>query len=326
VLIAPLQPAVLACAGAAQFWYTRQARLARNSTGWPLPRTVLFATGLVAVLAVTSGPVERAARASFSVWVIQALLLLLVVPLPLVAGQPLELARRVSSRLGGFTESPVGRFCGSPVVGAALIPLACVAFLFGPLPGLAISTDLVGWPVQVAMLLIGVVIVLPLVGAEVQLSSLAVGVALAIGAVELLLDAVPGMVMRLSTHPVSNFFSMRSAVSGQRSWLGDQQFAGGVLWCVAELIDLPFLILIFRRWLAADAREAAAADAREADTADAREAAAADAREADTDDARAAATSDGTFGSAPGAGPAGATQEAGRPWFLDDPRLRDRFR
>jgi cytochrome c oxidase assembly factor CtaG len=118
------------------------------------------------------------------------------------------------------------------------------------------------------------------------------------------------MVMRLSTHPVSNFFSVRSAVSGQRSWLPDQQFAGGVLWCVAELIDLPFLILIFRRWLAADAREAAAADAHEA--------------------ARAAATAHpattATLRSTDGAGPAAATHEAGRPWFLDDPSLRDRFR
>ena len=34
-----------------------------------------------------------------------------------------------------------------------------------------------------------------------------------------------------------------------------------MLWCVAELIDLPFLLLVFRRWLRADARDAAQVDA-----------------------------------------------------------------
>ncbi len=34
-----------------------------------------------------------------------------------------------------------------------------------------------------------------------------------------------------------------------------------MLWCIAELIDLPFLLLVYRRWLRADARDAAAVDA-----------------------------------------------------------------
>ena len=280
---------MLAMSVAAEVWYLRRSRPLSRSGRWPAHRTILFTAGMVGALLVTSYPVQRGAYGSFTVFVAQTLTLLLMLPIPLIAGQPVALAAETGSRLARLPETGLGRALYSPVVGAGIIPVASAALLFGPTPGYSIHVPPLGWLIQVVTLLLGAAITLPLIGSETTLGSLAVAAAAAIGLVELLLDAVPGIVMRLSTHPVTNFFNYRATRGHQWPWLRDQQVAGAVLWTVAELLDLPFLLLIFRKWVAADAREAATADAAQ-----------------DTLDVSETLTE--------------------RPWFLDDPNLRDRFR
>ncbi|HEX2903809.1 MAG TPA: cytochrome c oxidase assembly protein [Jatrophihabitans sp.] len=267
-----VQPVAVAAALAGLGWYLRAIR---QRAAWPRRRTGWFVAGLLLWLAVCCGPATHYDRSVYWVWVSQALALLLIVPLPLMSGQPAELIR-----LPAFVDR-----LSSPLLGPALIPLVCVAALFGPVPGWAAEYAPVGWAVQLLLLLIGAVIALPLVATHDTASSIAVGVAVAVGFVELLIDAVPGIVLRLSTHPVTSFFTHRVPLAQAPYWLRDQQIGGGVLWCVAELLDLPFLVLIFRRWVRADAREAAGIDAQLAEA------------------------------------PADET-----PWFLSDPRLRDRLR
>ena len=89
---------------------------------------------------------------------------------------------------------------------------------------------------------------------------MAVGLALAIGVFELILDAVPGIVLRLNTHVATTYFDVRTHTSWAPDALHDQQIAGALLWTVAEVIDLPFLVLIYRQWLRADERDAARID------------------------------------------------------------------
>ncbi len=79
--------------------------------------------------------------------------------------------------------------------------------------------------------------------------------------------------------------------------IDDQHIAGGILWVVAEVLDLPFLILAGHRWIKADQRDAARIDAE------------LDARTPQVAD-------EGTP----------APQEAQRLWWLDDPRLAERLR
>jgi putative membrane protein len=280
-----VQPlAILASAGALG-WYLHRSR----GRGWPAARTVWFVLGLALFVMVACGPAGHFGRSVYWVWVSQVLALLLVVPLPLMSGQPIALARGsgAGERLARWLESPAGRWLSSPLVGPALVPLICVGVLFGPVPGWVAAHAALGWLLQLVLVAVGAVIVFPLVAIDDRASSVAVGIAVGVGFFELLLDAVPGIVLRLSTHPVSTFFTGRLTSAHAPSWLHDQQTGGGVLWCVAELLDLPFLILIFRRWVRADDREAAEIDA------------ALDAEQ-------------------PVAG-------ADEPWFLSDPRLRSRW-
>lgn len=263
-------------------------RLARGAASWPVRRTATFLAGIALMWWTTCGALQVYGRTLFWVWTSQHLLLLLVVPVLIMAGQPLALARESGVRV------PRLRVLTSPLFGPALVPLLSAVLFFGPLPGWAVGMPPVGWLLQLLVIGIGAVIALPLVETDDGRGSLAIGLSLAIGIVELLVDAVPGIVLRLQTSLSSTFFAHRVAHSWALAPLKDQQRAGAILWAVAEVLDLPFLLLIFRRWIRADAREAA-----EIDTV--------------LDAERIARQS-------------GPEQNADEPWWLSDPRFRDRFR
>jgi cytochrome c oxidase assembly factor CtaG len=238
-------------------------------------------------------------------WTAQTLALLFVVPLVVLAGQPVELARRRAGDRGlvdRVLRSRFGRVLANPLVGPTVIPVLSVVLFFGPLPGWAVGVAPVGWVLQLVVVGIGALIAFPLVGLDADEVALAVGLALIIGMVELIVDAIPGIVLRLQTHVATTFFAHRAVHPWSPRPLHDQQIAGATLWCVAEIIDLPFLVLMFRRWLRADRREALAADA------------VLDAERL----VRGIVPRQPTTRSGEGAVDA--------PWWLTDPALRDRFR
>ncbi|MBE7187283.1 cytochrome c oxidase assembly protein [Jatrophihabitans endophyticus] len=231
---------------------------------WPRGRSVTFAVGLALLLWGSCGFPQVYADSVFWVWTSQTLGLWLLVPIVVLSGHPVQLARlRVGrdSRLERALRSRPVRVVSNPLVGPALVPLLSFAFFFGPVPGWAIASAPVGWVFQLLLLAIGAAMVLPLVGLDDDVSSLAVGLSLVVGSFELVIDALPGIVLRLSTHVSTSWFDHATVHPWTKPHLADQQLAGGILWCIAELIDLPFLYLVFRRWLRADARDAARVDA-----------------------------------------------------------------
>lgn len=263
-----VQPLAVAAAVIAAAWYVRSVRRldasSRAGGPWPVRRSALFGAGLVLLLWATCGFPQVYASSLYWVWTTQTLGLFLVVPFVLLSGQPLQLARRHSGRGGlvdRFLRSRTGRLLANPLVGPALVPLLSGVLFFGPLPGWAISMPAFGWTLQLVLVAVGALILLPLIGLEDEPSSLAVGLTLAIGSFELVLDAIPGIALRMHTTLVTSYFEHRAARSWSTGALHDQQIAGSILWCFSEVIDLPFLLIVFRRWLRADARDAAVIDA-----------------------------------------------------------------
>lgn len=255
------QPVVIALALGLAAGYARGLRRGR----YPIPRWRIgvFALGLLLLLWGGCGFAQVYARSLYWVWTSQTLLLWLVVPIIVLTGQPIQLAR--ANAAGGWVDRALqSRFCrvvANPLVGPALVPLLSGALFFGPVPEWAARWTAAGWLLQIVVLAIGTLMVLPLVGLDEEASSLAVGLSLAIGSFELVLDALPGVVLRLRNGLVTNWFDHREVWSWTPDALHDQRLAGAILWCIAELIDLPFLLLVYRRWLRADARDAAAVDA-----------------------------------------------------------------
>jgi putative membrane protein len=260
-----VQPLAILLAALAAAWYLRCVRrLTATAPGWPVRRSILFAIGLVLFLWTTCGFLQAYASSLYWVWSTQTLSLFLFVPFILLSGQPLQLARTHSGRGGAvdrFLRSRVGRLLSNPLVGPALVPLLSGVLFFGPLPAWAIAEPAFGWGLHIVLVAVGALILLPLVGLDDEPSSLAVGLTLAIGSFELVLDAIPGIALRMHTSLVTSYFDYRSAHPWSPSPLHDQQIAGSILWCFSEIIDLPFMLIVYRRWLRADARDAAAIDA-----------------------------------------------------------------
>jgi cytochrome c oxidase assembly factor CtaG len=236
----------------------------RHERPWPARRSLLFAAGIVLLLWASCGFLQVYASSLYWVWTTQTLLLWLAVPILMLSGHPVQLARSLSgpdSRLERVLRSRLCRIVANPLVGPALVPVLSGVLFFGPLPAWTVEWAPVGWLVQLALLAVGSLMVLPLVGLAEDASSLAVGLSLAIGSFELVLDALPGVILRLHTGLVTSWFDHRARHSWTPNALHDQRVAGAVLWCVAEIIDLPFLVLVYRRWIRADARDAAQVDA-----------------------------------------------------------------
>jgi len=301
-----VQPLAIAAVLVAAAWYLRAVRrlAAEDSAGgrWPVRRSVLFGAGLALLVWTTCGFAQAYASTLYWVWTAQALALFLLVPFVLLSGQPLQLARTQSGRDGlvdRLLRSRAGRLLSNPLVGPALVPLLSGVLFFGPLAGWAIAFPVLGWALQLVLVAVGGLILLPLIGLGDEPSSLAVGLTLAIGSFELVLDAIPGIALRMHTSLATSYFDYRSARSWSPGPLHDQRIAGAILWCVSEIIDLPFLLIVFRRWLRADARDAAAIDAV-------------------LDAERIARSSLHDHG--------GQAAQADVPWWLTDPTMRDRLR
>jgi putative membrane protein len=298
-----VQPLAIAAAVLLAGWYLRSARRRRISTGRVgtgrvgtgrvgTGRAVTFVLGLAVFVWGTCGFAGVYLDDLFYVWTAQALGLLLIVPYLLLAGGTLELAGRPAQR---FLATRFARTLANPLVGPALVPVLSLVLFFGPLPRWAIETPAVGWLLQLVLVAVGALIVLPLVETGAPRTSLAVGLSLALGSFELVLDALPGIALRLHRSLATSYFDARAVHDWTPAALRDQQIAGAILWCVAELLDLPFLVLVFRQWLRADAKDAADIDA----VLEAERAARGDPSTDDTRD---------------------------QPWWLSDPAMQDRLR
>ena len=231
---------------------------------WRRSRTVAWAAGLVALLGVTVTGVGTQARSLLWVFTAQVLVLLLVVPVLLAYGRPAVLWTDGSGLAGGRRRTPWTRglvVLRSPLLGPVVVPVVLGGLYFSPALDLVLERSWAEVVLQLALLLLGGVIAMGLVGdgAE-QDSSLARGAAVALGLIELLSDAIPGIALRLQSHLVT----APTWAGRHRTWgpapLADQKTAGALLWFVAEAADLPFLAILIRRFLRADEREAVAAD------------------------------------------------------------------
>jgi len=246
------QPLMIALAALLVVGYAAGLRrLQRSGRRWPAGRTATFAFGTLALVWTGCGFLAAYSSAVYWAWTARVLVLWLVVPILVLAGRPVELARAAGAGAGldRFLQSRPARVIANPLVGPALVPALSAVLFFGPVAGWSIGVPPFGWVLDVLLLVVGALMVLPLVGLDGEASSLAVGLALGIGSFELVLDALPGIVLRLHTTVATGWYAHRDLQAWSPQPLRDQQVAGAILWCVAELIDLPFLVLVFRRWL-----------------------------------------------------------------------------
>src|SRR5262249_5014856 len=196
--------------------------------------------------------------ALFSVYALQVVTLLMVVPLLLALGRPVELAMVALSepgaaRLRRLLDSRPARLVTVPVAGPLLLAVVPFVVFFTPWSPLPLQHPGLLPVTHVLLLAVGLAVLVPLWEAPTIAARIPYVIALLVAFIELLADAVPGIVVRLDTHVIAAGYLTRT---WGPSPLHDQQLGGDVLWCIGEAIDIPFLALLAVQWYRADTRDA----------------------------------------------------------------------
>lgn len=251
-------------AGVLYGWGMRSA--ARTGHRWPAWRAVAFyVLGLGSFVVLTCGftgvygPQQRWA------FTLKISLLLFVVPLLIGLGKPLTLARAASTAKGRaaldavLSSRPI-RFVSNSF-GAPLLGLALFSTFLTPAFYTLRTDPVAGALLTLAVPLLGLLMALPIIEeSDFQRSSAYLTLEFMFVFIELLIDAVPGILLSLNGQVLDNVMSVPNPQWWFRDALQDQQFAGNLLWFICELLDLPLIILMFIRFSRSDKREAGAFD------------------------------------------------------------------
>ncbi|MDO5751500.1 cytochrome c oxidase assembly protein [Arthrobacter sp.] len=237
------------------------ATASRVGVSWPLWRIASFyIVGLGCYAAISFGflgTYSLELRWAFS---IRIALLLFVVPSGLALGLPLGLARltihqgRVRRFLAALVRKPVQLFSNSAV--PPILGLLVLSMMLTPLAGITRMSPFWEGLLGIGIPLLGLLMVLPMVEEKTRVSSALIMLQFVFAFIELLADAIPGLLMRLTP----TIFDGATVVGGARaSWfpsaLADQQLAGDWMWFIAEIMDLPILILLLVRLAKSDKGE-----------------------------------------------------------------------
>jgi putative membrane protein len=233
--------------------------LRRRTIAWPRMRTIaFFALGLGSFAVVNLGFLGAYSTELRWAFTTRIALMLFAVPGFLSLGAPLSLARLALSTTALRTMDAVLRAWPVRLVGnavfAPVFALAAFSVFLTPLAGSLRESAIAGDILTVTVPLVGLLMVLPIIESTAQRTSFFI-------TVEFLLDAIPGILLRLNNHILDGLGTIAGPVPAWfPSAYHDQHLSGDFLWFIAEFADVPILILMFVRWSKIDRSEAKALD------------------------------------------------------------------
>ncbi len=185
--------------------------------------------------------------------VLRTCLLVIVLPLMTVSTVPV-------GALLPFQRWSAAEVLASPLIATVITPILLAVYFFTPLWTLVVAHAalyLLSFP---AFFTLGLLLHAGLKGSAHETTSVALGMQALLSVGELVFDAIPGMVMRLSTNVIGGDYWARTPQLAGHA-LDNQSWAGAILWFIADVSDLPIIALVFVRWMRVDAAEARQIDA-----------------------------------------------------------------
>ena len=246
-------------------------RLWTQGRGWSWIRTVCFLLGSTLLVVVTGAGIEGYGLRMFSVFMLQQLTLMMVIPSLLLLGSPGTLLLRATPHRGagrpvlqaalGCLRSRAAKFALHP---ALVIPLMVLSLFGLYLSGVA-NVLLRSWIGHVGLealfLFVGILIAAPLVSADPLPRRTSYVSRIFDAFAEMQLHAGFGLALTLTVTPLVAFFSDAPA-----AWnvdpVRDQWMAGALAWTYGEVPLLVLLILTLVRWRRQDTKLAVRAQDR----------------------------------------------------------------
>jgi putative copper resistance protein D len=237
-------------------------RRQRSGGHWPLWRTaVFFVFGLGTLVFATMSGLAVYNRVLFWPAAVQNILLDLFAPLGLALGDPLGLASPTGRLRRAFASAPV-RALTYPLVSSVLVLVSELSIYFTPYFATSLGHNPVRQLMHLQLLLTGCLFVLPMLSRQELLPRWCTHPVRALLVfLDGLFDSVPGIVVMTSNTLVAGHWYRTHTRTWGPSVQRDQMLGGGLMLVLAELVGLPFLLLVFLEWWRAERARTAELDA-----------------------------------------------------------------
>jgi putative membrane protein len=263
----PLDPVIaLGLFAAGALYVGADRRVRREHEGHSLPRSRLrfFLLGILAVFVALETPIDSGSATSFSIHMVQHLLLTMVAAPLFVLGTPVTLALMATSgvtrrRLLAATKSWPVRLLTSPIVAWSLFMTVLWASHVTDLYELTLENQAIHVLEHLAYLMTAVLFWIPVVGLDPVASGLSYPARILYLFLAMPAMAFLGLALFSAEHVL---YSTYSRVEGVAPALADQRIAGALMWTGTMFFIVPALAFVLLDWMRADEREARRVDAR----------------------------------------------------------------
>jgi cytochrome c oxidase assembly factor CtaG len=247
---APVVTAFTVLAAALYLWGVARVRARHPARPWPLWRTLVFLLGLLVIAVATMSGVGSYDDTLFWDHMVQHLLLLMVAPPLLVAGQPMTLLLHASRNpvhtwaKRALRSRPV-HWVTWPLLGTALYAATVVGTHLTSFMSYVESDETVHQAEHVLFLVVGYLYFLPLIGKEPIGWRVAYPLRLFLLFLAMPVDAFTGVVLgSMTTDP---FRAMEPRPWGP-SPVQDLHDGGAVMWIGGAAIMLVLILAVFFAW------------------------------------------------------------------------------
>ncbi|MFJ8311439.1 MULTISPECIES: cytochrome c oxidase assembly protein [unclassified Streptomyces] len=244
-------------------------RLKHRGEHWPIIRTAAFALlGLGTLTVATMSALAVYDRVLFWPAAVQNVLLDLIAPLGLALGDPLQLAvRALPERGAGRVRRAMAgrllRLLTFPLVSTVLVLTTELTVYFTPYFETALGHRWLHEVMYLHLLLAGSLFVVPVLTREEALPAWCTHpVRAALVFLDGIIDAVPGIAVMTHSALIAGAWYRHHAPSWAPDVHQDQQLGGGAMLSIAELVAVPFLLVILMQWFRAERAQSAALDRR----------------------------------------------------------------
>ncbi len=260
-------PAVIFGLGVTGVVYVRADRRVRRARGdrrFPRARRREFLAGLGIIFIALESPIDTGSSTSFSVHMVQHLLLTMVAAPLLVLGAPVTLALLASSpvarrRLSAALRRPPLRTLSQPIVAWGLFFGVLWGSHFTGLFEASLRSDGVHALEHVAYLVTAVLFWMPVVGRDPSPVGLSYPARILYLFFAMASMAFLGLALFSANHVL---YPTYGAVEGAANAVADQRVGGTIMWVGGMVNIVPALAFVMLDWMRADEREALRVDAR----------------------------------------------------------------
>ncbi|RKS10205.1 putative copper resistance protein D [Nocardiopsis sp. Huas11] len=242
-------------------------RLVRRGDSWPIGRTVVFALGLLTIVAVQLTGFATYSMVLFSTHMIQHMVLSMLVPILLVLGAPVTLAlralkpaRRRGDRgprewLNLFLNSRFSKVVTHPAVAAPLFVISPYALYFTPLFPALMNDHLGHLFMGVHFLLVGFLFYWIIVGVDPAPRKVPYLLRILLLLVVMGFHAFFGITIMMQSAPIAMDFYNQFEVPWLEGQAEDQYEGGGIAWALGEIPTVLVMLALVVQWSRDDEKE-----------------------------------------------------------------------